>query len=277
MNLRRIVSLLLVFSFILLLVTGIVLYIVPAGRIAYWADWRFIGLTKEQWGNVHIISGILGLISGLIHIIYNWKAILLYLKNRKKEVRIFNINFNIAFIITLIVLAGTYYNLPPFTYIFDYSEEIKDTATEKYGEPPYSHAELSSIKQFCDIMQIDLNQALQNLRTEGINFNDENEILKDIANDTNISPQQLYIIMRMGSEDKIIKIPDLPPAGTGKKTIEIFCDQYNLDSAELLVFLSEQRILASKEMSLKDIAEKNEIEMIELYKMIKTYSEQTEK
>ena len=277
MNLRRIVSLLLIFSFILLLVTGIVLYIVPAGRIAFWADWRFIGLTKEQWGEIHIISGILGLVSGFIHIFYNWKAILLYLKNRKKEIRIFNVNFTVAFIITLIVLAGTYYNLPPFSYVFDYSEDIKDTATEKYGEPPYSHAELSSIKQFCATMQIDLNQALQNLRTEGINFNDENDVLKDIANENNLSPQQLYIIMRLGSEDKIIKIPDLPPAGTGKKTIELFCDQYNLDSEKLLVFLSEQKILASQEMKLKDIAEKNDIDMIELYKMIKTFEDQSEK
>ena len=101
MNIRRIVSLLLIFSFILLLITGIVLYIVPAGRIAFWADWRFIGLTKEQWGDIHIISGILGLLVGFIHIIFNWKSIVLYLKNRKKEVRIFNLNFNIAMIITV--------------------------------------------------------------------------------------------------------------------------------------------------------------------------------
>ena len=107
--------------------------------------------------------------------------------------------------------------------------------------------------------------------------NDENDVLKDIANENNLSPQQLYIIMRLGSEDKIIKIPDLPPAGTGKKTIELFCDQYNLDSEKLLVFLSEQKILASQEMKLKDIAEKNDIDMIELYKMIKTFEDKSEK
>ena len=273
MNLRRIVSLLLVFSFILLLTTGIVLYIVPAGRIAYWADWKFIGLTKEQWGNIHIISGILGLIAGAVHIFYNWKAIILYLKNRKKEIRFFNINFNLALIITFVVLAGTFLNIPPISYIFDYSEDIKDSATEKYGEPPYSHAELSTIKQFCKTMQIDLNQALENLKTEKINFNDENDILKDVAGNNKISPQQLYLIIRAGSEEKILEIPDLPPAGTGKKTLQIFCEQYNLDQKLLLNYLAEHQITASKDMKLKDIAEKGQIDMIELYNMIKSFAD----
>jgi hypothetical protein len=273
MNLRRIVSLLLVFSFILLLITGIVLYIVPAGRIAYWADWKFIGLTKEQWGNIHIISGILGLIAGAIHIFYNWKAIILYLKNRKKEIRFFNINFNLALIITVVVLAGTYFNIPPISYVFDYSEDIKDSATEKYGEPPYSHAELSTIKQFCKTMQIDLDQALENLKTEEINFNNVNDVLKDVASNNNVSPQQLYLIIRAGSEEKILEIPYLPPAGTGKKTLQIFCEQYNLDQKLLLNYLAEHKIIASKDMKLKDIAETEQIEMIELYNMLKSFAD----
>ena len=274
MKLRRIISLLLMFAFLLLLITGIILYIVPAGRIAYWADWRFIGLTKEEWSHIHILSGILGLVAGLIHIIYNWKAILLYLKNRKKEVRFFNINFNIALIITLMVLLGTYFYLPPFTYVLDFSEDIKDSATERYGEPPYSHAEISSLKQFCETMQIDLNQALQNLHDKGIRVDDENEIMKDIAKSNNLSPQQLYLIMKAGGEEKIIKIPDLPPPGTGKKTIEIFCDQYNLNHDRLLSHLADNGIAATKDMKLKEIVEKEEIEMIILYKMIKVFAQQ---
>jgi hypothetical protein len=40
MKLRKITSLTALLSFVLMLVTSIILYIVPQGRVAYWADWR---------------------------------------------------------------------------------------------------------------------------------------------------------------------------------------------------------------------------------------------
>jgi hypothetical protein len=33
-------------GFIVLALTGIVLFIMPHGRVAYWTDWRFLGLTE---------------------------------------------------------------------------------------------------------------------------------------------------------------------------------------------------------------------------------------
>jgi predicted DNA-binding protein YlxM (UPF0122 family) len=272
MNLRKIVSLILIFAFILLLMTGIVLYIVPAGRIAYWADWKFIGLTKEQWGDLHIISGILGLTAGFIHIIYNWKLIVQYLKNRKKELRFFNTNFNTALLITVIFCLGTYFQIPPFSTILNWSESIKDSATETYGEPPYSHAELSTIRQFCETMQLDLNRALENLHAEGIDFKDENDVLKEVATQNNVSPQKLYLYIKAGNIADKITIPDLPPAGTGKKTLRIFCEQYNFDLQSTIDYLEDQQINASADMTLKEIAEKQQIEMIQLYNHLKKYA-----
>ncbi len=43
---HKITSLTALISFLLLVLNSIVLYITPHGRIAYWADWRFWGLTK---------------------------------------------------------------------------------------------------------------------------------------------------------------------------------------------------------------------------------------
>ncbi|MFP7753178.1 DUF4405 domain-containing protein [Thermodesulfobacteriota bacterium B35] len=48
MNIRRITSMTMLVSFVLLSVTSIVLYIVPHGRVAYWADWHLWGLSKTQ-------------------------------------------------------------------------------------------------------------------------------------------------------------------------------------------------------------------------------------
>ena len=71
MKIRKITSLIALLSFLLLILNSIVLYIVPHGRIAYWADWRLWGLTKTEWENQHIIIGILFLLAIFLHIYYN--------------------------------------------------------------------------------------------------------------------------------------------------------------------------------------------------------------
>ena len=63
MKLRKITSLTSLLTFILIVLTSVILYIVPQGRVAYWADWRLWGLTKVQWGNIHIINGLLFLLA----------------------------------------------------------------------------------------------------------------------------------------------------------------------------------------------------------------------
>ena len=48
MKLKRITSLTIMLAFLVMVLTGIVLYIVPQGRVAYWADWRLLGLSKTS-------------------------------------------------------------------------------------------------------------------------------------------------------------------------------------------------------------------------------------
>ena len=57
MNLRRIVSLSLMLSVITMLTTSVILYIVPQGRVAYWAEWKLWGISKSQWGSLHTNLG----------------------------------------------------------------------------------------------------------------------------------------------------------------------------------------------------------------------------
>lgn len=52
---RKITSLTAFLSFFMMLLTSVVLYLTPQGRVAYWADWRLLGLSKEQWGAIHIL------------------------------------------------------------------------------------------------------------------------------------------------------------------------------------------------------------------------------
>ena len=47
MKSRRIVSLTVLLSFIVLSLSGILLFVSPQGRVAYWSRWSLVGLTKE--------------------------------------------------------------------------------------------------------------------------------------------------------------------------------------------------------------------------------------
>jgi len=73
---RGLTSLFTTAGFFVMSVTGIAAYIVPQGRIAYWTDWHFLGLSKVQWGNIHIISSLLFIVAGSFHIWFNWKPLL---------------------------------------------------------------------------------------------------------------------------------------------------------------------------------------------------------
>ena len=54
---RGFVSFTLTLSFIILSLSGIVLYIMPYGRVAYWINWGIAGLSKDDWDAIHTIIG----------------------------------------------------------------------------------------------------------------------------------------------------------------------------------------------------------------------------
>jgi len=50
---KKITSLSLGFSFVIMSCTGIVLYIAPHGRVSRWLDWHLFGLDKAQYQGLH--------------------------------------------------------------------------------------------------------------------------------------------------------------------------------------------------------------------------------
>jgi len=141
LSLRRIVSLTLFLAIAMMLTSSIILYIVPHGRVAYWASWTLWGLSKTQWGNLHTNAGLLMLIAASFHVYYNWRPVTSYMKNKARDFKLFTPNFNMALAVTAVVATLTLLEIPPMVWVQDLGESIKDGGTEKFGEPPYGHAE----------------------------------------------------------------------------------------------------------------------------------------
>ncbi len=272
MNMRKITSMTMFVSLFVLILNSIILYIVPQGRVAYWADWHLLGLSKTQWGNQHITVGFLFLISGILHIYYNWKPIVAYMKNKAREVVLFTPSFTMGLILTTSVVIGTYYPVPPMSTILNLGEAIKAGGALKYGEPPYGHAELSSLKMFTKKEGLDLEDSLKLLKSAGILVHDELETLVSIAKNNRLTPQEVYEIIRPVEKDDTaldkVTLPDHPAPGFGRKSLAKVCEEYQLNLQKIVSGLKSKGIEASGEMSIKEIASAHNREPVELYESI---------
>ena len=275
MKIRRLTSLTASLAFVLMLLTSVILFITPQGRVAYWADWRLWGLTKTDWGNIHINLGLLFLIALSVHIYYNWKPLISYLKNKAKQIKVFTPEFSLALAITLVFIFGAYNLVPPFGWVMSLNEHFKDSGAEKYGEPPYGHAELSSLKTFAKKMKLDLTMSMKLLEKAGYAVEDSNMTLATIGRRYHIPPQMVYetikpaeIATAKKSDSK--DLPESPPPGTGKLTLADFCTQYQLNMKLVVRELKKQGIEASEELTLKEIAANNDTGPHDIYEHIKS-------
>jgi hypothetical protein len=284
MNMRKITSMTMLVSLVLLLLNSIVLYIVPEGRVAYWADWHLVGLTKTEWGDQHVTVGVLFLIASVLHMFFNWSAIKAYMKNKARELKVFTGSFNIAVLITLLVAVGTYYQIPPMSTILALGESIKADGSKKYGEPPYGHAELSSLQLFAKKEQLDADKAVELMKAAGLKVEGSKETLKTIARNNSLTPQQLYEIIKPAKlEAKTAKVeegavaipatesfPDLPRPGFGKRSLAEVCVELGLNQDTIVAGLNAMGLKCDSSMTIKDISGQNGKEPMEIFEAIRS-------
>ncbi|MFA6788299.1 MAG: DUF4405 domain-containing protein [Arcobacteraceae bacterium] len=195
MNLKKTTSLVMLLATLMLTYTGVMLFIAPQGKIAYWANWEFLGLNKGEYTSLHNTFFVLFLVAFVLHVYYNFKPIKNYLSNEAKELVVATKEMIIATIFTVVFIIGTLMTVPPFTTFLSLGEDAKEYWTEVYGEPPYNHAELSSLKVFIRKTGLDETKAVQALKDSNIIFSGLDEKLLDVAKNNNKSPNDIYEIM----------------------------------------------------------------------------------
>ena len=149
--LRKWIDLFLFYVTIIIIITSIVLYIMPHGRIAYFTGWRFLFVDKNGWENLHVVFGLLMVILTIWHTVINWRVLKRYLLQRQSI---------ITFLFVLIILTGTILNIQPFKSVNDLKEIIKNSWSVSKKEVPIAHGELLSLKDFCRKLNIPLNDAI---------------------------------------------------------------------------------------------------------------------
>ncbi len=277
-SVRSLIAFLVTWAFVVLTVTGVVLYIVPQGRIAYWTHWSLAGLNKEQWAWVHMMFGGIFIVTGALHLYYNWKPFKKYLAERVKGELNLSRELVVSLMLTAVVVVLSIYNLPPASWIFALNDTIKSSwVTSPELEPPFGHAEEVSLKGIAKRMRLDLDGAIEGLRRNNLRF-DPGDSLDAIARNNSTTPMVIYGHISKYKEKKPAKIrmswtpedveAEFSGTGLGRKRITELCDLAGVKLPDCLNRLRSSGIDATTTDGVRDLATRHERNPIDLLKLI---------
>ncbi len=249
---RPFTTITIVLSFLVLAVTGIVLYVTPPGRFANWSEWRFIGLTKDQWQSIHTIFAFTFIVIAAIHLYFNWRALIAYLRTRAQDSLKNGREMGMALVVvtTLAILTG--YGIVPFSTIMDFGESLKNSWVEVKSEPPVPHAELLTVAQLAQRVQLEPQRLIENLTAAGIMASDTAEVFADIAQRAGLSPQETY--QKAIGAERPKRAPISEGGGFGRKTIGQICEQYDVNVDEGVKRLAAIGIATTEDANVREVA-----------------------
>jgi len=133
-------------SFVVLTVTGVVLYVVPQGRVANWIFWSLAGLDKNGWADVHLLFGAVFILAGALHLYFNWKPFRGYLAQRVRGHLALKRELATSLAATLLLTLGAVFAVSPVSWPFDLNDAAKSVWSRAPGhEPPYPRAETTPL------------------------------------------------------------------------------------------------------------------------------------
>ncbi|MCD8553726.1 DUF4405 domain-containing protein [Seleniivibrio sp.] len=277
---RKTTSMTALFSFIWLSFTGIIMYFMPPGRIAYWVDWHIFGLNKDNIGQTHTTVSMLFIVAMVLHVWLNFGAIVGYMRSKTRKLIVFTPETTAGLIIACVVFFGTIYGLAPFSTVNNALADFKEDYEYTVGNPPYGHAELSTLPVLADRMKMDMGKIEQIMQEKGFTHDNESTF-KDIAAKNGMNPAQLYKIILPAKQKKQIVIEEsekvdmskyehLQGSGMGMKTVAQAAENCGITADEAIARLAKNSVQVSASDTLRDAAEKASLTPIEIYAIIDT-------
>jgi hypothetical protein len=220
------VSFYVVFSFLALAVSGIVLYVAPPGRIANWSVWQLLLLSKAQWQAVHTIVALAFLVAAGFHIYFNWKVLLAYLKSKLQAGIRMKRELAAASLTGAAILTVSITGVPPFGTVMDVGEDIKNSWSTTANEPPVPHAELMTVTKLSETVKIPVEKALANLEKQGVKSAQPTMTVQQIADENKMTPQQVY--QKIQSDDAKPKVSLAEGGGWGRMNVQQVCERFSV-------------------------------------------------
>ena len=225
-NLRAFASVLTGLSFILMAVTGLVLFFAPSCRIARDTSWVVWGHSKDQWVAVHVWLSIAFVIASFIHIYLNWTALMNYFKSKVRKGWAFRVEWISALAVCVVLYAGSARGVAPFSSLMVWKETFKHGPAS--AEP---------------------GRGWRGGRAAGQQGQDH---ASDAQQDHSgaVSPSN----EPQGNLQQT-QTPGQAGAGMGRKTLRQFCSDEGLDLSWAISRLQSQGLVVRDAMTLREIAD----------------------
>jgi hypothetical protein len=225
-------------SFIMLLVSGVILYIFPSGRGPGFF-WEMGGLTKPAWQNQHIIFGFVFSLLSLGHLFFiNWQAFISYLKTKTSQGM-----KRPAELVTILVLSsfvgiGTYAGIQPFSGILALGKGISKSWESKAITPPVLRAEHMTLVELSQ--QPGLGNDPETLEIKlvkaGLKVDSQRQTLAEIAAINGLTTESVYAIL--APEERGIQ--KLDGENFDNKIQQQIADETAISSSRELAFRDEE-------------------------------------
>lgn len=249
---RAFVTFSVVMMFLVIAMTGIVLFITPPGRIANWSEWRLLGFSKAQWQTVHTVFSFIFVVTASVHLFFNWKVILGYLArkyrdgiNKRREL---GASLTAGVIILVMAAAG----VPPFSSLMAWGEDLKNGWAA--SEPPVPHAELLTLTRLAGEMQLPPDRVMQMLAAHGLVADSAGMTVRDLARKYDLTPKQVYDRIPGAGNATGKRVAGTGP-GYGRKTVQMVCEEEGIDTPAALARLTAAGITSDGSMSIRSLSQ----------------------
>jgi hypothetical protein len=237
------------------------LFISPPGRIANWTDWSIAGLRKSEWAGLHITFSTLFLLVTIIHVVFNWRPLVGYFKDRMTRRIGWRWEWAAAVMLAVGVFWATRAGLPPFSSLLALNETAKDSWDEPSRRAPIPHAELLTLEELAAEAKVELEDATERLTRRNLEGVGAQVVVKDLAERNGIPARQVFEIMVGETGESPRQTPGRgrhgAGGGRGQQTLEQFCAEEGIDMESALKRLEARGIRAKAQQGLREIAVEN--------------------
>ena len=264
---RATTSVLIASSFLILLLSGLILFVSPPGRVANWTNWSILGLRKHDWTALHIWFSTLFLVVTGFHVFFNWRPLLNYFRDRISRQIGFRREWIVAFAICGGVYGGTRAGVPPFSTLLSFNESLKESWDKPKERAPIPHAELLSLQELAEKAGVEMTVVTNRLKGRDITNFSPNVVVQKLADDNHRSAQSIYEAIQGQAEPTKSGSGHSSGQGRGKgggagggpgwKTLTQYCTDEGIDLKDALAKLHLKGIKATPEQTMREIAANN--------------------
>jgi len=194
-HVRGLTSFIVTLAFLVMIVSGAVLFAAPRGRDAAWFGWAFLRLHRDTWVGLHVLMGLLFVFVGLIHAVYNWRILWSYIHLHGSKMLYLWREAAIAVGLILAILASAIWLLPPLSAVLDWNQAARKHWASTTPRAPFAHAEEATLDDLARRAGLGAQDLISSLNKRGIIVQESSQTLSTIAERNDTSPAAVFAAM----------------------------------------------------------------------------------